>query len=94
LTIIFRKMIKRVFLLFAFVFIATQLLTAVSESASDGNDYMGWPFRYYEYFGGKRIDKYSGKGFEWSCFGIDIALIFLFCCLAVWVMTKFKSSKS
>jgi hypothetical protein len=86
-------MIKRILLLFVFVFVTTQLLTSTSESSSDGNDYDGWPFRYYEYFGGKRIDKYVGKGFEWQYFWLDVGLIFLGCWLAVWVMAKFRRSK-
>lgn len=84
-------MIRRVFLLFAFVFAATQLLTCSFESPSDGNDYVGWPFRYYEYFGGK-----GGFGFRLNFILLlsDIALLLLFCWLIAWFLTKWRGSSN
>jgi hypothetical protein len=48
------------------------MLTAKGEAASDGVDSYGYPYTYYDYFGGKCINCYDQFGFHYSALLKDI----------------------
>ena len=48
-------------ILFFSIFILTTLFTLSFNSASDGNDEIGFPFRFYEYLGGRRFPEPSSR---------------------------------
>jgi hypothetical protein len=50
-----RGFTRRTIIVFLLLFIILSLLTIVPGSMSDGNDLVGFPFRFYIYLGGKRI---------------------------------------
>ena len=46
---------RRTIFIFLLLFISVSILTIRIESPSDGNDLIGFPFRFYEHLGGKRL---------------------------------------
>ncbi|WP_374164664.1 hypothetical protein [Arcticibacter sp. MXS-1] len=48
------RQMKWVLLMFSSLLTLMLLLGSDLHSSSDGNDYVGFPFRFYSYFGGKR----------------------------------------
>jgi len=51
---IFQKFPEKTWLIFSILTLSITLFSIKCGSASDGNDRIGFPFPFYEYFGGKR----------------------------------------
>ena len=69
------KYIKLVSFCFIPLFVGITYFTASFESMSDGNDMLGWPFVFYNFLGGKRMDNYFGKGWFFENLILDILII-------------------
>lgn len=76
----------------AVIFTGLTLLTMKKEAASDGIDSYGYPFTFYDEFGGKCDNCYSQYGFHWSYLLADIGLVATLVFLSILFINK-KLSK-
>ncbi len=56
------------------IFVVITLFTMQQKAASDGIDAYGFPFVFYDYFGGKCNDCYDEYGFKPLFLGVDLTI--------------------
>ena len=86
---------KKILLMLSFtvlLFVALTAITAVIETPFDGNDNFGFPFRFYQIYGGKR-SFYPPNEFSVFLLLIDVMFVYLAVWLSNVVLAKFKRKK-
>lgn len=76
-----------VFVIVTILFLLVTKLTSVNASPFDGEDRVGFPFRFYTYYGGKLLDKAASPIFyNYTNMAIDILvyMIILMLSLKIW----------
>lgn len=68
----FMKFVQSIIIWTILVFVTLTLLTMKNEAASDGIDTYGFPFTFFDHFGGKCDDCYHKFGFKITHLFIDI----------------------
>ena len=76
------------------IFIATTLLTAKQEAAFDRIDAYGFPFIFYDNFGGKCDNCYDNFGFKPVFLFVDLLIIMSIVCMLIIVRNKYIKAKS
>lgn len=82
----FMKSVQSIIIWTILFFVTLTLLTMKNEAASDGIDTYGFPFTFFDHFGGKCDDCYHKFGFKITHLFIDI----LFALTSVFFITILK----